>query len=350
MLTLSDGVALEFISYPSIKLSDVADAVFVDYIERHNLRVVEWNTVKGNERNNETGHGPVTREMLNAFVGEDGKSLVLYGEKGDEEGFLSVRLSATYCDIKGPLFLKDCITVSSSTWDMSNDATPERSQRAFANHETLARTLVKRFPALVAQFRRYTNYYAPTPPFADPHIMLQIVSKDDIAKSYDNPELYWSVWESVEDYDDGRVLVSRGLSILDDLEYKKSVYARTWDLARNAKPGLTEYSAPDLREHDLPYMNAGKPWLAATGYNPQEQWVEYAGAPGPDDHVLPHEILHFYVWLGSEKWQDGRPLKGIRVVFPMRDIAEREKRPLLDVGCRVFYMDSSTGLDTEISA
>jgi hypothetical protein len=38
----------------------------------------------------------------------------------------------------------------------------------------------------------------------------------------------------------------------------------------------------------------------------------------------------------------------VRIVFPEEWMARRERRPLLDVGARVFFMDRKTGSDIEI--
>jgi hypothetical protein len=45
----------------------------------------------------------------------------------------------------------------------------------------------------------------------------------------------------------------------------------------------------------------------------------------------------------------GRVIETVRVVFPDEPMAHREKRVLLDVGARVFFM-SPTGADVEITS
>ena len=45
----------------------------------------------------------------------------------------------------------------------------------------------------------------------------------------------------------------------------------------------------------------------------------------------------------------GRPVDTVRIVFLEEWMARRERRPLLDVGARVFFMDPRTGRDVEVT-
>jgi hypothetical protein len=49
-----------------------------------------------------------------------------------------------------------------------------------------------------------------------------------------------------------------------------------------------------------------------------------------------------------KKDRAGNPVDCVRIVFPEEWMARRERRPLLDAGARVFFMDRKTGNDIEI--
>jgi hypothetical protein len=51
----------------------------------------------------------------------------------------------------------------------------------------------------------------------------------------------------------------------------------------------------------------------------------------------------------ARKDRDGHPVDTVRVVFAEEWMAHRERRPLLDVGARVYFMDRNTGRDIEIT-
>lgn len=122
------------------------------------------------------------------------------------------------------------------------------------------------------------------------------------------------------------------------------VYPRIWQLARLARPKLTRYAMPDVREHDKPYFYGPDDVTSPVGYFAAEQWVEFTAFPPENGHVLPRDIYDFRKWLRQKKMDDGQPLKEIRVTFHQLAVAEREKRPLLDVGCRVFGYDNNGNL------
>ena len=93
------------------------------------------------------------------------------------------------------------------------------------------------------------------------------------------------------------------------------------------------------------------------GTPPSTRTIEYAGfctntdiaKGGPDPrHVLIQEIHEVRALVKAKKDREGRPVDTVRVVFAEEWMARRERRPLLDVGARVFFMDPKTGSDLEI--
>jgi hypothetical protein len=212
-------------------------------------------------------------------------------------------------------------------------------------HYALMRALLARYPAaMYAEILRYTSSYAPIPPQAWSGHLLYIVYRDEVARSYDDPDLYWRVWDKIEPLDDKRVLVTRALDIEDELTFKKTIYPHTWELARQARPKLTRYCAVEFRDYDIPYFDGPDDTTQSVGYHPQEHWIEFTAYTPDDLHILPREIYSFSKWLREGKLPEGEPLKEIRITFINRDMAMKERRPLLDVGCRVFYYDNQENL------
>jgi hypothetical protein len=141
-------------------------------------------------------------------------------------------------------------------------------------------------------------------------------------------------------------------------------------LARIAKPRQTMYFAPWHGPQSAAFApwweygdiiadeRAGYPALSFVGYNPATRTVEYAGfctntdiaKGGPDPrHVLIREIHEVRALVKAQKDREGRPVDTVRIVFLEEWMARRERRPLLDVGARVFFMDPKTGRDVEIT-
>jgi hypothetical protein len=57
----------------------------------------------------------------------------------------------------------------------------------------------------------------------------------------------------------------------------------------------------------------------------------------PRLHIQGWEIYNVSELIEVEKLEDGRPVDTVRIVFLNREMAEREKRPLLDIGAQVWY-------------
>jgi hypothetical protein len=95
-------------------------------------------------------------------------------------------------------------------------------------------------------------------------------------------------------------------------------------------------------------IKAGYPALSYVGYEAATRTVEYAGfvartplARGGEDprFVLVREIHDLRALIAAKKDAEGRPVDTVRIVFPHEWMARQERRPLLDAGARVFYID-----------
>lgn len=166
--------------------------------------------------------------------------------------------------------------------------------------------------------------------------------------------------------EDQRVCI-RALDKLEVQSWLAETFESTMHLARIAKPNRTNYLTPGkVPAAFAPWWEygdiiaderAGYPALSFVGYAPPTRTIEYAGfctntdiaKGGPDPrHVLIREIHEIRSLLKAKKDREGRPVDTVRVVFAEEWMARRERRPLLDVGARVFFMDRKTGADIEI--
>lgn len=219
----------------------------------------------------------------------------------------------------------------------------------------------------LARHERAWAQFPPLPPLARcNHIVT--VTESQVADAYDDPDAFWRCWDRVERVGKLRVCI-RGLHDLDDEAWLARTFESTMHLARVAKPGQTMYSTPWHGPQSAAFApwweygdiiadeRAGYPALSFVGYDPSTRTVEYAGfctttdiaKGGPDPrHVLIREIHEVRALVKAKKDREDRPVDTVRIVFAEEWMARRERRPLLDVGARVFFMDRKTGLDVEI--
>jgi hypothetical protein len=82
--------------------------------------------------------------------------------------------------------------------------------------------------------------------------------------------------------------------------------------------------------------------LELVGYDGKRKIVEYAGVIGGDRrHVLIREIHQLRALVQAGALDDGRQVAAVHVVFPDAASARQERRPLLDVGAKVFHLAPS---------
>ena len=93
--------------------------------------------------------------------------------------------------------------------------------------------------------------------------------------------------------------------------------------------------------------------IVGSRHQPARPWLSESQQPdggGPDPrHLLIREI-HEVRWIvGSKKDRAGNPVDCVRIVFLEEWMARHERRPLLDVGARIFFMNRKTGDLVEIA-
>ena len=188
----------------------------------------------------------------------------------------------------------------------------------------------------------------PVLPIVGMRSQLVVTDEARVAQDYDWPEAFWDAWDSTQAFGNRRLLLRAAAAATGEQFLEQSLDGH-WAMVRAAKGGRTEFTLPQPTETEHPIYRRGSRAMQTVGYHPQEQCLELACGIQPGKHVNGWEIFDLWSALAEGKLPDGRSLRAAHVVFLERTVAEQEKRPLLDVGARVFYQDSSTGEDVELS-
>ncbi len=241
---------------------------------------------------------------------------------------------------------KDCWGFRVISPDLSAEENSERVGRSLAAPVAIVRALIGRCPVLRANVTRDAAVFAPAPPHAMPSDVLFIAERAEIARDYTDPGVYWRAWDSATDLEGGRVLVTRALDVVDEVEYKRRTYPAAWAMARAARPGLTSYghsAVDELGPGERALLDAEEPTLWHGGYHPEEQWLDFTAMVPEGAHIAAREMLMLHDLVVAKRIPSGKPLRSVRVTFPDRAMAEREARPLLDNGVVVqFFSDLGT--------
>ena len=246
-------------------------------------------------------------------------------------------------------------------WKVEGHYPPETKptvdwMRRMADLGTLAPT-VPGFSYAVLRREQSLTRFVPEPPLARA-FHLTTINEHQVVEDYEDPDYFWKVWDRVETVGDTRVCI-RALEALDDVSWLGKTFESTMELVRLAKPKLTHYDmpsrippefAPWWEYGDYQAKRAGQPALSYVGYEAATRTVEYAGfiaappyaRPGDDSqrHVLIREIHGLRALVKARQDAEGRPVDTVRIVFPFEWMARQERRPLLDVGARVFFQGS----------
>lgn|GEM_PF-5181624 len=179
----------------------------------------------------------------------------------------------------------------------------------------------------------------PYPPLVGHNSHVTLTTEDEVAAQYDSPDIFWdSGWQSLEEFGARRLLL-RGMDAAAGPEYLKRIIAQQWRLARAAKRKQTRYALPQPEPDEVGIFRAGASQLEPVGYVAAERTAEYSCALARGDSIPGWEIYELWDLLQEGKLADGRPLDIVRLVFLEAWAARQEKRPLLDIGCRVFHYE-----------
>jgi|JI10StandDraft_1071094.scaffolds.fasta_scaffold159529_2 hypothetical protein len=134
---------------------------------------------------------------------------------------------------------------------------------------------------------------------------------------------------------EGCRLLSRAMHAETNVELLEAIQDGQWAMARIALPGLTDYDFQEPRPEERPIFTDGEQTVVDVGYLEDEEVAVFSCAVGPDEHVQPWEIWMLGRALRDGKLPGGEVVREIRVGFPDRATAMRERRPLFDVGVTV---------------
>lgn len=177
----------------------------------------------------------------------------------------------------------------------------------------------------------------PDVPLVDGNSHLCVTNVDEVEATYDDPEAFWNAGWTVAAEQHGQRLLTRDLDVIGGAPYLQRILPHQWAMARAARPWHTGYSKPELHPSEAAVYSAGEARFHGVGYRQEDQVVEFACALNRGEHIHGWEIFALYNIVETGKLADGSVVKVVRVVFDESWAAEQEKRPLLDIGCKVFH-------------
>lgn len=175
--------------------------------------------------------------------------------------------------------------------------------------------------------------FMPSPPLArDRLIYAGPVAK--ITAAYDCEASFRAGWHAVRELGAHR-LCTRALDLED---VPAQLFPLSWTLARHVKVEGTEYPST-LRTRtpgERALVDAEPSRLDAARYDEMSATYVYRVALAPGQRLSARDILGIRNLLAFEEDERDRPVLGVRVEFDDRGAAERERRPLIDIGAEVW--------------
>ena len=199
----------------------------------------------------------------------------------------------------------------------------------------------------VSLYRGSTDAITPNI-LVDDERQMMFVNQKQIESRFDRPEVFWNAgWDIKEQYGD-RYLLGRCLDMhkyFDDYSYLSHILFDQWNMVRASKPGWTKFYHAQPEESELFY--SGEPRLNIANYYEDSKTLEYSCNLKGDQYIQGWEIFKIWIMLNKGQMKDEREVKSVRVAFTDKETAEREKRPLLEAGAKVIYMNEK-GEEVEI--
>ena len=179
----------------------------------------------------------------------------------------------------------------------------------------------------------------PRVPMVSARTRIAVTNHEQVERNYDDPDAFWSAdWTKAAEHH-GQQLLVRGGKAGFGPPFLKSIIDDHWSMARAARPTRTRYAKPSIIPEEKEVFCDGEKRLHFVGYAPDEKLIEYSCALNPGEHIHGWEIYGLLDILTEKKTRDGSPVNMVRIVFLEEWMAKQEKRPLLDIGCRVFHYD-----------
>ena len=179
----------------------------------------------------------------------------------------------------------------------------------------------------------------PRVPMVDARTRITVTNREQVERNYDDPEAFWAAgWTKVAEHR-GQHLLVRGGEARFGPDFLSAIIDDHWAMGRAAKSQRTRYSKPYIITEEKEIFCSGEKRLHFIGYAEDEKLMEYSCALNPGEHIHGWEIYGLFDIVTEKKTRDGSPVKTVRIVFLDEWAARQEKRPLLDIGCRVYHYD-----------
>ena len=114
------------------------------------------------------------------------------------------------------------------------------------------------------------------------HVVL--LTREQIARAYEDVDAFLACWQPSHEHQ-GRLLLTRALDAVDNVQFLEAVLDGQWAMARNARPRLTRYELLPPEPEEEPIYRRGQARVLAVGYDPERQLAEYTCHVEPDEHV-----------------------------------------------------------------
>lgn len=171
---------------------------------------------------------------------------------------------------------------------------------------------------------------------------IAVTNKDEVEERYDDPAAFWGAGWAIAAEHAGQRLLTREMDLLAGPEYLERIIDHQWAMARAAKANETGYDDPEILPEEDAIFHSGPARLEFVGYSASEKQIEYSCVLGESQHIQGWEIYALRQIVKTRKTPDGKAaVKTVRIVFMEEWMAQSEKRPLLDIGCRLFHYDAA---------
>ena len=178
----------------------------------------------------------------------------------------------------------------------------------------------------------------PDVPLVDGCSHLVVATEQEVSEFYSEPAAFWNAGWAVAGKRDDQRLLARAMDLVAGPDFLACIIDGQWSMARGAKPGETGYGDPIVLPEAAPVFNAGPARLEFVGYSAADELIEYSCVLSEGQHIQGWEVFALRDIVKTKRTPDGKaPVEVVRVVFLEEWMARSEKRPLLDVGCKVFY-------------
>lgn len=227
----------------------------------------------------------------------------------------------------------------------------------------IIRRLLEHERVVEARVERSGNdaHILPSLPLVRSYFHAVVATDARVAEDYDDVAAFWACWDAVEQIGEHR-LATIAVDAVEPTDYLDRVQNRHRAMARLVKPTraatepiatVTKWVDPkraqygyveEMRDEERVIYLRGEGCLRPVAYIESDARAEFSCVLEEGQHIPGWEIDGLWRWLYEQSMPDGSPLREARITFAYESQARAEKRPLLDVGARVFYLATDRSL------